>query len=342
MASVRSSASAGERAAGAAPLLQVDDLTVDLITPAGAIRPVDGVSLAIPPGEILGLVGESGSGKSLTCRALMRLLPRSARVVAGSVRIGSRDLLTLDEAAMRKVRGRTIGMIFQNPMSHLDPVMTIGDQVAEPLRAHEGLSREQALERATELLRQVGIPDPQRRLGAYPHEFSGGMQQRAMIAAALACRPALLIADEPTTALDVTVQAQILRLLIGLRDQAGLAVLLVSHDLGVIAQTCDTIAVMYAGRIVEHGPKREILRRPLHPYTLGLIGSQPGTAPPGDELTSIPGQPPSLADLPQGCRFHPRCNMAEPACRAARPALVQAAAGHCTACRRWQILRDAP
>jgi peptide/nickel transport system ATP-binding protein len=341
MASVKSSASASERAATAPPLLQVADLTVEFTTPGGVIRPVDGVSFTVHPGEVLGLVGESGSGKSLTCRALMRLLPRRARLVAGSVRIGSRDLLTLDEAAMREMRGRTLGMIFQNPMTHLDPVMTIGEQVAEPLRVHGGLSREQALERAVELLRQVGIPDPERRIKAYPHEFSGGMRQRAIIAAALACRPKLLIADEPTTALDVTVQAQILRLLLSLRAQTGLAMILVSHDLSVIAQTCDTIAVMYAGQIVEQGPKRDLLRRPLHPYTRGLISSQPGATAPGHELASISGQPPSLSDLPQGCRFHPRCSFAEPACRQARPPLVEAAPARCTACRRWQILRDA-
>jgi peptide/nickel transport system ATP-binding protein len=325
-----------------APLLEVEDLTIEFATPGGLVRAVDGVSFTLGPGEILGLVGESGSGKTVTCRALIRLLPsRRARIVAGSARIDGIDLLALDEAGMRRVRGAVIGMIFQNPTTHLDPVMTIGEQIAEPLRVREGMSREEALAHAEGLLRQVGIPDPATRVRSYPHEFSGGMRQRAMIAAALACRPKVLIADEPTTALDVTVQAQILRLLLDLRAQSGLAIILISHDLGVVAQTCDTIAVMYAGRIVERADKRTLLRRPLHPYTRGLIGSQPGAAPPYAPLPSIPGQPPSLADLPGGCRFHPRCAYAERACRDERPPLVEPDPGHVTACRRWRILQHA-
>jgi peptide/nickel transport system ATP-binding protein len=300
------------------------------------------VSFSLDSGEVLGLVGESGSGKTVTCRALMRLLPsRQARIVAGSARIDGIDLMSLDEAGMMRVRGATIGMIFQNPMTHLDPIMTIGDQIAEPLRVHQGLLRASALERAADLLRQVGIPDPGRRIRSYPHEFSGGMRQRAMIAAALACGPKVLIADEPTTALDVTVQAQILRLLLELRDRTGLAIVLISHDLGVVAQICDTIAVMYAGRIVERAAKRELLHRPRHPYTLGLIGSQPGAAPPLQELPSIGGQPPSLIDLPRGCSFHPRCAFAEPGCRLSPPPLVDVAPGHRTACLRWRALEDA-
>jgi peptide/nickel transport system ATP-binding protein len=324
------------------PLLEVEGLTVEFATAAGRFRATDDVSFSLGTGEVLGLVGESGSGKSVTCRALMRLLPsRQARVTAGSVRIDGLDLTALDEAAMMRVRGATIGMIFQNPMTHLDPVMTIGDQIAEPLRVHQGLSRAAALERAADLLRQVGIPDPGRRVRSYPHEFSGGMRQRAMIAAALACGPKVLIADEPTTALDVTVQAQILRLLLELRDRTGLAIILISHDLGVVAQICDTIAVMYAGRIVERAAKRELLRRPRHPYTLGLIGSQPGSAPPLQELRSIGGQPPSLIDLPRGCSFHPRCAFAEPVCRTSPPPLTDVAPGHRSACLRWRALEDA-
>jgi oligopeptide/dipeptide ABC transporter ATP-binding protein len=324
------------------PLLEVDGLTVEFATAAGSFRAADDVSFALGTGEVLGLVGESGSGKTVTCRALMRLLPsRQARVVAGSVRIDGVDLMALAEAEMMRVRGVTIGMIFQNPMTHLDPVMTIGDQIAEALRVHQGFSRATALERAVDLLRQVGIPDPARRIRSYPHEFSGGMRQRAMIAGALACGPKLLIADEPTTALDVTVQAQILRLLLELRDRTGLAIILISHDLGVVAQICDTIAVMYAGRIVERAAKRELLRRPRHPYTLGLIGSQPGAAPPLQELPSIGGQPPSLIDLPRGCSFHPRCAFAESACRLSPPPLVDVAPGHRTACLRWRALEDA-
>ncbi len=331
-----------------APLLDVEGLTVEFPTAHGTIRAVDGVSFRLDAGEVLGIVGESGSGKTVTCRALMRLLPsRRARIVAGSARLDGVDLLALDEAGLQEVRGATIGMIFQNPMTHLDPVMTIGDQIAEPLRVHEGLSRGEALGHAVELLRQVGIPDPATRLGAYPHEFSGGMRQRVLIAAALACKPKLLIADEPTTALDVTVQSQILRLLLDLRDRTGLAIILISHDLGVVAQTCDSVAVMYAGRIVEHAAKEALLRRPLHPYTKGLTGSQPGAAPPGEELPSIPGQPPSLADLPTGCHFHPRCAYAVAVCSDEAPPLVDVdvgagpGPGRKSACHRWESLGPA-
>jgi peptide/nickel transport system ATP-binding protein len=324
------------------PLLEVEDLTVEFTTPRGVVRAVDGVSFTLGQGEVLGLVGESGSGKTVTCRALIRLLPgRRARIVAGRAQIAGTDLLALDEAEMIRVRGATIGMIFQNPMTHLDPVMTIGEQIAEPLRVHQGMSRRDARAHAIDLLRQVGIPDPKTRVRSYPHEFSGGMRQRAMIAAALACRPQVLIADEPTTALDVTVQAQILRLLLDLRARTGLAIILISHDLGVVAQTCDSIAVMYAGRIAERADARTLLRRPLHPYTVGLIGSQPGATEPHRPLPSIPGQPPSLADPPAGCRFHPRCAYVEAACRTGRPPLVEPAPGHATACRRWAVLRDA-
>jgi peptide/nickel transport system ATP-binding protein len=236
---------------------------------------------------------------------------------------------------MRQVRGRGIGMIFQNPASHLDPVMAIGDQIGESLRVHQGLSRREALGQAVALLRQVGIPDPALRAGSYPHELSGGMRQRAMIAAALAGGPKVLIADEPTTALDVTVQAQILRLLLDLRDTTGLAIILVTHDLAVVAETCQSIAVMYAGRVVERAAKRDLLQRPLHPYTLGLIGSRPGAGAPQQPLPSIAGMPPSLGDLPPGCRFHPRCDYAASACRAVPPPLVEVAPGRLSACLRW-------
>jgi peptide/nickel transport system ATP-binding protein len=323
------------------PLLEVEDLTVEFTTPGGVVRAVDRVSFALGHAGVLGLVGESGSGKTVTCRALMRLLPSRASIVAGHARIAGVDLLTLDEGEMTAVRGSTIGMIFQNPMTHLDPVMTIGEQIAEPLRALRGMTRRGALARAEELLRRVGIPDPKARLRSYPHQFSGGMRQRALVAAALACGPKLLIADEPTTALDVTVQAQILQLLLELRARSGLAIILISHDLGVVAQTCDAIAVMYAGRIVERADKRSLLRWPLHPYTKGLIGSQPGAGAPQTPLPSIPGQPPSLADLPTGCRFHPRCAYAERACQIEQPPLVEPVPGHATACRRWRVLRDA-
>jgi oligopeptide/dipeptide ABC transporter ATP-binding protein len=320
-------------------LLSVENLCVEFATPQGPMRAVDGASFTVAPGEMVGIVGESGSGKTVTCRSVLRLLPsRNARIAGGRILFEGRDLATLGDAAMRDVRGPQIAMIFQNPSTHLDPVMTVGDQVAEAIVYHQGASRSEARRRAAELLRQVGIPDAERQLDAYAHQFSGGMRQRVMIAAALSCRPKLLIADEPTTALDVTVQAQILRLLLDLRDRTGLAIILVTHDLGVVAQTCDSVAVMYAGRIVERASKRDLLRRPLHPYTEGLVRSQPEAARPGEPLPSIDGQPPSLAALPQGCRFHPRCAYVEPACRVADVPLVAAGASRASACRRWEVL----
>jgi peptide/nickel transport system ATP-binding protein len=322
-----------------APVLRVEDLTVEFTAPGGPLRAVDEVSFELAEGEVLGLVGESGSGKTLTCRALIRLLPsRRARITRGVVQVDGLDLMTLPESAMQRVRGERIGMIFQNPASHLDPVMTIGEQIGESLRFHKSITRRDAARRAVELLRQVGIPDPALRSRSYPHSLSGGMRQRAMIAIALAGEPRILIADEPTTALDVTVQAQILRLLLDLRDRAGLSIILITHDLGVVAETCETVAVMYAGRIVERADKRTLLRRPLHPYSQGLIRSQPGAGAPLAELPSIPGQPPSLADLPQGCRFHPRCTYVIPHCRETRPPLADAGAGRRSACLRWQEL----
>jgi peptide/nickel transport system ATP-binding protein len=324
-------------------LLSVEDLCVEFATPAGTVRAVDGASFTVAPGEVMGLVGESGSGKTVTCRSVLRLLPnRQARIARGRILFERRDLVPLGEAALRDIRGPEIAMIFQNPSTHLDPVMTVGDQVAEAIVYHEGATRSEARRRAAELLRQVGIPDAERQLDAYAHQFSGGMRQRVMIAAALSCRPKLLIADEPTTALDVTVQAQILRLLLDLRDRTGLAIVLVTHDLGVVAQTCDSVAVMYAGRIVERASKRDLLRRPLHPYTEGLIRSQPETAPPGRPLPSIEGQPPSLAALPEGCRFHPRCFYVEPACRSADVPLVTVGEDRVSACRRWERLAAGP
>ena len=320
-------------------VLRVEDLTVEFTAPGGPLRAVDEVSFELGEGEVLGLVGESGSGKTLTCRALVRLLPsRRARITQGAVRLGELGLMTLPERAMQRVRGEQIGMIFQNPMTHLDPVMTIGEQIGEALRFHKGTSRREAVSRAVELLRQVGIPDAALRSRSYPHELSGGMRQRAMIAIAIAGEPRILIADEPTTALDVTVQAQILRLLLELRDRVGLSIILITHDLGVVAETCETVAVMYAGRIVERAAKRALLRAPLHPYSQGLIRSQPGAGAPQAELPSIPGQPPSLADLPRGCRFHPRCGYVVARCREVRPPLADAGKGRRSACLRWQEL----
>lgn len=299
-------------------LLAVRNLSIA----AGAHALVEQVDLDLAEGEVLGLVGESGSGKTITCRALMRLLPPGElRISSGSIQLEGRELATAGEAEMRKVRGVEMGMIFQNPSSHLDPVMRIGDQIAESVCYHEGVGIRDARTRAIELLRQVGIPDPARRIAAFPHEFSGGMRQRAMIAVALACRPKILIADEPTTALDVTVQAQVLRLLLDLRDRLGLAILLVTHNLGVVAQTCDSLAVMYAGRVMERGPKRELLKAPAHPYTQALLECQPGSGNPAEPLPAIPGQPPTPGAYPSGCRFHPRCPRAASVCQQERPAL---------------------
>jgi peptide/nickel transport system ATP-binding protein len=318
-------------------LLECKELAVEFVTSGGRLRAVDGVSFELAEGEVLGLVGESGSGKTVACRSMLRLLPSErARITGGEVLFDGRDLLRESEATLRRLRGSRLAMIFQNPSTHLDPLMTVGRQVAEPLIYHEGLSGRDARLQAIELLRQVGIPDPAHNIDAYPHQFSGGMRQRAMIAAAIACRPQLLIADEPTTALDVTVQAQILRLLLELRDDSGLAIILVSHDLGVIASTCDRVAVMYAGRIMEQATKAELLRHPRHPYTAGLIASRPSDGARGHELRSIEGQLPALSDLPAGCRFHPRCPHAEPVCRTGdlRPLVIDAT--HTTACIRWR------
>ncbi len=310
-------------------LLSVRNLSIA----AGPRTLVEEVDLDLDEGEVLGLVGESGSGKTITCRAMMRLLPAGElRIASGAIALRGRNLAAASEAEMRKVRGVEIGMIFQNPNSHLDPVMRIGDQIAESVRYHEGAGIQEARGRAIDLLRQVGIPDPARRISSFPHEFSGGMRQRAMIAVALACRPKILIADEPTTALDVTVQAQVLRLLLDLRDRLGLAILLVTHNLGVVAQTCDSLAVMYAGRVMERGPKRNLLRAPAHPYTEALLNCQPGSADPAALLPAIPGQPPSPGAFPDGCRFHPRCPRAATICRQDRPLLRATEAKRSAAC----------
>ncbi|MEE1880787.1 ABC transporter ATP-binding protein [Pseudomonas soli] len=314
-------------------LLQVRELSVIARADQRDITLVDRLSFDLDQGEILGLVGESGSGKTLACRGLMRLLPSpNLRLEGQAVRLAGNDLLRLDEAGMRRMRGRELGMIFQNPSSHLDPLMRIGAQIAEGIRLHQGASRREARAEAIEVLRQVGIPDPKTRVDSYPHEFSGGMRQRAMIAVALGCNPNVLIADEPTTALDVTVQAQILRLLLELRDRRGLSMILISHDLGVVAQTCDSIAVMYAGRLCEHGAKQALLSQPRHPYSAGLLACHPATRRHAGLMNTIAGQPPLLDALPAGCRFEPRCPQATPDCRAQLPELRVIAPGHRLAC----------
>lgn len=322
----------------AEPTLAVSGLTVEIATPTGPVRPVEDFRLRVRPGEIAGLVGESGSGKSMAMRAVAGLLPKAARIAAGEVRLGGRDLVALGEDAMRHVRGREIAMIFQNPSSYLDPLMSVGKQVAEPLRIHRGLTRREARGEVVELFRRVGIREPERQVDRYPHQFSGGMKQRVLIAAALACEPKLLIADEPTTALDVTIQKQILALLRRLRDESGIAVVFITHDLGVVSEICDSVTVLYAARVAEEAPTAALLAAPDHPYSRGLILSQPELARRDRPLPSIPGQPPPLAALPPGCRFHPRCGFGEAVCVAAPPPLVATSPEHANACVRWREL----
>ncbi|MBB3996300.1 ABC transporter ATP-binding protein [Aureimonas pseudogalii] len=312
--------------------LEIEGLTVASRDAAGERRIVDDLSFRLEAGEILGLVGESGSGKTVACRALMRLLPASLAISARRIVIDGREVCNLPESEFARLRGREIGMIFQNPASHLDPVMRIGEQIAETVRHVRGVSRREAARESVDLLRQVGIPDPERRAASFTHEFSGGMRQRAMIAVALASNPKILIADEPTTALDVTVQAQILRLLLDLRDRRGLSIVFITHDLGVVSQLCDRIAVLYAGRLCEIGPKRDVLLAPRHPYAAGLVACQPAASTGARRLRTIEGQPPSAGAMPEGCRFHPRCPRAADDCRTRQPPLESMGADHAIAC----------
>ncbi|MGB9789490.1 MAG: ABC transporter ATP-binding protein [Thermotoga caldifontis] len=306
-----------------AELLRVEDLTVKFFTSDGIVHAVDGVSFSVGTEEVLGMVGESGCGKSVTSLAIMRLLPvPPARIVSGKVFFDGKNLLELSEAEMRKIRGNAISMIFQEPMTSLNPVITVGKQIAEAITAHQNVSPEEAKKKAIELLRLVGIPNPEKRYNDYPHQMSGGMRQRAMIAMALACNPRLLIADEPTTALDVTVQAQILDLIAQLKKTFGMSVLLITHDLGVIAEMCDRVIVMYAGQIVEEAPCVDLFESPLHPYTEGLLRSIPKLEPGKKPLYTIEGNVPNAMDLPAGCRFHPRCAYAFDLCREKVPALI--------------------
>ncbi len=306
-----------------APLLQVDDLRTYFHTADGPVRAVDGVSFSLERGATLGIVGESGCGKSVTCLSILRLIDRPGRVEPGSsIRLGGRDLMELSEEDMRDVRGNEISMIFQEPMTSLNPVWTIGDQIAEAVRLHRGVGRAEARRRAAEMLGLVGIPEPEGRLADYPHEFSGGMRQRAMIAMALACDPDVLLADEPTTALDVTIQAEILDLLAGLQERLGMAIVFVSHDLGVVAQIADRVIVMYAGQVVEQGDTDTIFSRPRHPYTEGLLRSTPRVGGRVPRLATIAGAVPSAKRWPPGCRFHPRCPHAWQRCREESPRLL--------------------
>ncbi len=324
-----------------APLLAVSGLVVEFETEHGLVRAVDGVSLSLAAGRTLGIVGESGCGKSVTSLAIMGLLPtRGVRVSGAEISFEGRDLLKLSRTELSALRGDRLAMIFQEPMTSLNPSLTIGDQIGEVLERHRGLSHADAIARATDLLRQVGIPSPERRVHEYPHRLSGGMRQRVMIAMALACQPKLLIADEPTTALDVTVQAQILDLLRRLRDETGTAVVLITHDLGVIAELADEVAVMYAGRVVERAPVARLFAEPQHPYTIGLLGSVPRLDAVSQRLAVIEGTVPSPLSAPAGCRFHPRCPFAVARCRAEAPPLAELAPGHEAAC--WQApLEDA-
>ena len=303
-------------------LLELRDLRVEFPTRHGAVRALDGVSFDIAPGEILGLVGESGAGKSLTGAAIIGLLDPPGRVCAGQVLLEGQRIDDLPREAMRRLRGRRIGAIFQDPLTSLDPLQAIGRQLVETLRAHLPLTAAQARERAVELLRQTGLPAPELRLGQYPHELSGGLRQRVVIALALAAEPVLVIADEPTTALDVAVQAQVIRLLRGLTQARGAAVLLITHDMGVVAETCDRVAVMYAGRVVEIGPVDEVIRRPAHPYTAGLMAAVPSLDDGRVRLAQIPGALPRLDEIPSGCAFHPRCPKASARCIEERPELA--------------------
>ena len=318
------------------PLLRVEGLRTAFRSGAGEIAAVDGVDLDVPAGRTLGIVGESGCGKSVLSLSVMRLVPPPGRVAAGRVLLEGRDLASLSAAGMRAVRGREIAMIFQEPMTSLNPVHTVGAQIMEAMRAHDPSARD-LRGRAVEALRRVRIPSPERRLDEYPHQLSGGMRQRVMIAMALACRPRLLIADEPTTALDVTVQAQILDLLRDLQAETGMAVILITHDLGVVAEMADEVAVMYAGRVVERGTARDIFEDPQHPYTIGLLGSVPRMEEERDRLLAIEGSVPPPFALPAGCRFHPRCPFAIRACTEADPPLRELGPGHRAACIRAPV-----
>jgi len=321
-------------------LLRVSDLTVEYDTLGGALRAVDGVSFTIAPGETVAIVGESGSGKSSIAHALLRLIPRaSGRIAGGRIEFAGEDLAALPEHAMRRVRGARIGMIFQDPMMALNPVYTIGRQIAEPLLLHGSVPVRRAMDRVVELLTLVGVPAPEERIRQYPHNLSGGMRQRVMIAMALASGPRLLIADEPTTALDVTVQAQVLALVDELKARLGMAVLLITHDLAVVSEVAARVVVMYAGRKVEEGPVNEVFADPAHPYTRGLLAASDWSGDPRERLREIPGTVPALAELPEGCSFWPRCPDAEPRCRAARPAELASGARRASCVHAERIWR---
>jgi peptide/nickel transport system ATP-binding protein len=313
-------------------LLEIRDLRLEFRSYRGVVKALDGVNLAVAPSEILGLVGESGCGKTITGMAVLGLLAKpQAQVTSGKIVFRGEDLLTMSETDLRSIRGREISMVFQDPLASLNPVFTVGDQIARVIREHKGGTKSEALEATRAALEATGLPGHDSLLGSYPHQLSGGMRQRVCMAMALSCDSPLLIADEPTTALDVTIQMQILRLLLQLRDERGVAQILVTHNLGVAAQTCDQIAVMYAGQVVEQGPTIEVMKRPYHPYTTALYACLPQGKRAG-ELATIPGSVPDLIDPPAGCRFHPRCVRAQEECAEVRPAVTQVGPGHQVAC----------
>ncbi len=314
-------------------LLEIRDLKTHFFTDDGVVPAVDGVSFPIRRGKVLGVVGESGCGKSVTALSILRLVAPPGRIVGGQILFEGRDLVPIPEAEMRAIRGHRISMIFQEPMTSLNPVFTVGYQVAEALHLHLRLSKAEARERTIDMFRRVKIPSPETRVDDYPHQMSGGMRQRVMIAMALACGPRLLIADEPTTALDVTIQAQILELMKELQGETGMSILLITHDLAVVAETADDVVVMYASKIAEHAPGRELYDRPLHPYTQGLMRARPSLeTPKNDPLRVIPGTVPNPLAFPPGCKFHPRCPLAVDRCRTVEPVLRELRPGHRVAC----------
>ncbi len=319
------------------PLLEIRSLTTQFLTEDGVVRAVEDVSFEIFQGEILSLVGESGCGKSVTGLSLLRLIPiPPGQIVRGEILLEGRDLLRLTEKEMERVRGNEISMIFQEPMTSLNPVFTIGSQIMETLQLHQHLDKKEARRKAIEMLHRVRIPSPENRIDSYPHQLSGGMRQRAMIAMALSCQPKLLIADEPTTALDVTIQAQVLRLLKEIQQEMGMAVLLITHDLGVVSEIADRVAVMYAGRIVETGPLEALFGNMRHPYTRGLLESIPQLEEKKERLNAIPGHVPNPLALPSGCKFHPRCYLAIEECSQEEPPLFQVNGNHFSRCIRWR------
>ena len=321
------------------PALSVTDLETAFATDRGSAHAVRGISFSVQPGETLGLVGESGSGKSVTALSILRLLPPNGRIVGGAIAIAGLDLLSLSQKAMRRIRGQRIGMVFQDSMTSLNPVLTVGRQITEALEAHRRMTHGDARRRAAELLEEVGVPEPARRLSQYPHQLSGGLRQRVAVAVALAPGPEVLLADEPTTALDVTIQAQLLELLKREQESREMAVVLITHDLGVVAGMADRVAVMYAGRIVEHAATRRLFTVPRHPYTLGLLDAVPRLdGPLRQRLAAIPGAPPPISEVPSGCPFHPRCPFAFERCEADEPELKETAERHAAAC--WAEVRE--